>query len=105
MSAARMVTHPSTGETLDPDSVAGRFWAESARRKSLEEEAAKAATPLASYEAALSLAWTGDNLAALFRAEPIRWGPQDLDEWLAEDNPHRFSHYGEPGVLEMLGLR
>lgn len=105
MSAARMVTHPSTGEVLDPDSVAGRFWAESARRKRLKGEAAKAATPLTHFEAMMKLGWTGGNLAAQVRGEAIRWGPQDLDEWLAEDNPHRFSHYGEPGVLEMLGLR
>lgn len=84
--------------------IAAEFWAESARRKQLEEEAAKADTSLVHFTAMMRLVWTNDNLAAFTRNEPIRWGPQDLDEWLAEDNPHRMSHYGVSGVLEALGL-
>lgn len=101
--ATRMVVSP-TGKVFDPESVAGRFWIESARRKQLEEEAAKARPGVEHFEAMLRLVWTGDNMAALFRGEPIRFGPQDLDEWLAEDNPHRLTHYRVPGVLEALGL-
>jgi len=99
-----MVAHPGTGELYDPDSVAGRFWAESARRKRLEEEAARAESPLEHFEAMLRMIWTGENLSAVLFGEPLRFGPQDLDEWLAEDNPHRMSPYGKPGVLEALGL-
>lgn len=98
------VRHPRTAELLDPDSVAGRFWAESARQKQLEEEAAKADSPLEHFTATMKLLWTGGNLAAVLCGEPLRFGPQDLDEWLAEDNPHRMSPYGVPGPLEAVGL-
>jgi hypothetical protein len=88
----------------ESERIAAEFWAESGRRKQLEEEAATAATPLEYFTAAMRLAWTADNLVAIIRGEAIRFGPQDLDEWLAEDNPHRLTHYGVPGVLEALGL-
>jgi hypothetical protein len=103
--ATKMVLHPGTGEPLDPDSVAGQFWADVARKKKAREEAAMADTPLEHFEAVLRMVWTEENLLAAGLGEPLRFGPQDLDEWLAEDNPHRMAPYGQPGVLEALGLR
>lgn len=99
----RMVLHPGTGEPLDPDSVAGQFWADVARKKKAREEAAMAASPVEHFEAMLRMVWTEDNLLAAALNEPIRWGPQDLDEWLAEDNPHRLTPFRYPEV-KILGV-
>lgn len=92
----------------ESERIAKEFWANSARRKRLEEEAAeegaKADTPLEHFVAMLRFVWTDNNLMAVALNEPIRWGPQDLDEWLAEDNPRRLSPWGTPGVLEALGI-
>lgn len=84
--------------------VVERFWAESrlkaARRKEIEAMPRK----MDRFEAFLREAWTSDNMAAVLYGTPIRSGPQSLDEWLAEDNPCRLTHYGAPGVREALGI-
>jgi hypothetical protein len=90
----------------ESERVAKEFWAASRRkRERREEHEAKltAATGIGRFDEILRYVW-GENTAALVSYEQIRFGPQDLDEWLAEDNPHRFSHFGQPGVLETLGL-
>lgn len=88
----------------ESERVAAEFWAASARSRAAREEAAKAATPLEHFTAMTRLVWTGDNMAAVMRGEALHFGPQDLDEWLAEDNPHRLTLHGVPGVREALGL-
>lgn len=90
---------------MSTETVAERFWAEShakaARRKEVEAMPRK----FDRFEAMLKDVWTSDNLLAAALNEPMHFGPQDLDEWLAEDNPHRLTHYRVPGVLETLGLK
>lgn len=90
----------------ESERVTEEFWAESRRkRKANEEHEARLAAangPHDRFAEMLRHIWTGDALAAL--NEPMRWGPDDLDEWLSEENPYRLTHFRVPGVLEALGL-
>lgn len=102
-SAVRMVVNP-IGRIFHPDSPGGRLWLESARQKQAKEEAAKAETTLDYFGAIVRASWFDPGLALELYGKALDFGPQDLDEWLAEDNPHRLSPYGVPGPLEALGL-
>jgi hypothetical protein len=80
------------------ETVAEKFWRESRELKEYRN-GLEGLHGVARYEAVLKHVWTAESLG-LDKLPPIRWGqPQELDEWLAEDNPHRM-----PGVLEALGL-
>lgn len=84
---------------------------EAALRDSMpsREEIAAMPLPTERLDAVLKDVWTPaalEDIPAGFAEQFLNscFNPQPLDEWLAEDNPHRLSPYKVPGVLEALGL-
>ncbi len=88
----------------ESERISAEFWAESGRQKQAMEEAARAETTIDYFAAVCRASWLMPDLQAVLFGKPICFGPQDLDEWLAEDNSHRLSPYGVPGPLEALGF-
>lgn len=83
---------------MTTETVAEKFWRESRELKAYRENLARL-RGLERFDAVLEHEWTAAPGLRTALYEPIHWGPQDLDEWLAEDNPYRGL-----GVLEALGL-
>lgn len=84
------------------ETVAEKFWRESREEREWQEETDKL-KGMARLDSVLKHVFTADTLS-LPRVTMLDFKPQELDEWLAEDNPHRLSNWRVPGVREALGL-
>lgn len=90
---------------MSTETVAERFWAESHAKAARRKEIEAMPHSFERFEAMMADVWNTELLTALPGSfVPNRNRGNDLDEWLAEDNPHRLTHYEVPGVLEALGL-